>query len=66
MIDDLALICRTRGEPSQREWARRGRPAAAGIFRQPGAQAGAEVRIRWSKALSEAVAPAPIAMTICL
>ena len=28
--------------------------------------AGADVRMRWSKALSEAVAPAPSAMTICL
>jgi DNA-binding response OmpR family regulator len=43
-----------------------GQPAdargAAGML----TQAGTEVRIRWSKALREAVAPAPIAMMICL
>ena len=46
------------------------RPAKASrpwwAFSGPDAQAGAEVRIRWSKALSDAVAPAPMAMTICL
>ena len=30
------------------------------------AYAGAEVRIRWSKAASDALAPSPTAMTICL
>ena len=33
---------------------------------RPGRAAGADVRIRWSNALSAAVEPAPIAMTICL
>lgn len=51
-----------------------GRAAARGpgaipglrVARRAAAQAGTGVRIRWSKADSEAFAPSPIAMTICL
>ena len=43
--------------------SRSGRPWFDG--RWPG-HSGAEVRIRWSKALSEALAPSPTAITICL
>jgi hypothetical protein len=44
----------------------RGRLTAAGLVWRLIVQAGADVRIKWSKAASDAVDPAPMAMMICL
>ena len=52
-----------RANENARALSRSGRPWFDG--RWPG-HSGAEVRIRWSKALSEALAPSPTAITICL
>ena len=52
------------GEPMK--MACRGRLTAAGLVWRLIVQAGADVRIRWSKAASEALAPSPMAMMICL
>src|SRR5690606_9364879 len=42
------------------------RPVSRQALTSASSSAGAEVRMRWSKALSAAVAPAPMATTICL